>query len=85
MGAPNIADYLPSNSYLDTRSYSGPPELVAHMLEILEDPVAYSALHHWRTQSSLDWPWMKSAEAVHTPCSLIERQYRLQCGGSTGG
>ena len=82
MGAPNVNDYLPPNSYIDVRFFSGPAELAAFLAATAADPVAYGAFHEWRKDDASAWPWIDDALDGETTCSVIQSQWENKCGGA---
>ena len=80
MGAPNVNDYLPTNSYIDARFFSGPAELAAFLMATAADPVAYGAFHAWREEDASAWPWMDDAMNGESVCSVIQMQWENKCG-----
>ena len=80
IGAPNVNDYLPPNSYIDARFFSGPGELAAFLMATASDPVAYGAFHAWRKDNASAWPWMDDAMDGETLCSVIKMQWESKCG-----
>ena len=51
LGAPNIEEFVPSGSYIDVRSFSGPRELSQFLIEVANDPKRYEKFHEWRKQT----------------------------------
>jgi hypothetical protein len=50
MGAPNVALYVPSNSYINVADYDTPEALVAYLRHLLATPAEYNAYLAWKTK-----------------------------------
>jgi hypothetical protein len=79
MGAPNIADFVPRHSIIDTRWFSGPAELAAYLRVLISDPQQYVAYHAWRNETAADWPWMVNAASGAKLCDVIRLKHAEQC------
>ena len=50
LGAPNAAEFVPDNSYIDAASFKAPAELAAYLRHLIETPQAYAAYLAWRSR-----------------------------------
>ncbi|TIL61630.1 MAG: alpha-1,3-fucosyltransferase, partial [Mesorhizobium sp.] len=50
LGAPNVGEFVPANSYIDATAFGTPAELAAYLRHLLETPSAYEAYFAWRSQ-----------------------------------
>ncbi|MDX8466532.1 glycosyltransferase family 10 [Mesorhizobium sp. VK23B] len=54
LGAPNAAEFVPDNSYIDAASFRTPAELAAYLRHLIETPPAYEAYLAWRSRPLLE-------------------------------
>ncbi len=50
LGAANVGDFVPPNSYIDATSFASPAELAAYLHHLVETPQAYEAYFDWRSK-----------------------------------
>ena len=77
LGAPNVGDFVPSNSYIDATSFASPAELAAYLHHLVETPQAYEAYFAWRSKPLPD-PLAARQRQLETPprCRLAELVHR---------
>ncbi|TGP24021.1 MULTISPECIES: glycosyltransferase family 10 [unclassified Mesorhizobium] len=82
LGAPNAAEFVPDNSYIDAASFRTPAELAAYLRHLIETPPAYEAYLAWRSRPLPDRLAERLGE-IETPlrCRLAQLVgQRLQHG-----
>ncbi|WP_434724977.1 glycosyltransferase family 10 domain-containing protein [Mesorhizobium sp. RIZ17] len=50
LGAPNGADFVPENCYIDAASFDTPRELADYLRHLIETPLEYEAYFAWRSK-----------------------------------
>lgn len=50
LGAPNVAEFVPENSYIDATSFGAPAELAAYLHHLMHTPHEYEAYFAWRAK-----------------------------------
>jgi alpha-1,3-fucosyltransferase 10 len=48
LGAPNVNEFAPENSYINVGDFAGPRELAAYLRHLVETPSDYAAYFDWR-------------------------------------
>jgi Glycosyltransferase family 10 (fucosyltransferase) C-term/Fucosyltransferase, N-terminal len=48
LGAPNVDEFVPANSYINASAFSGPADLASYLRYLIETPQAYEAYFAWR-------------------------------------
>ena len=72
MGAPNVDQYVPPNSYIDVRWFTSAAELVGYLHFITSDLTNLMAYHNWRTTDPEKWFWpLNSRAGVRGVCDAI--------------
>ena len=73
LGAPNVAEFVPENSFIDAASFSTPEALATYLRHLVETPNAYEAYLAWRSKPLPERLAARLA-AIETPprCRLAE-------------
>lgn len=50
LGAPNVAEFAPDNSYVDATQFTSPADLADYLRHLVETPEAYAAYLDWRNK-----------------------------------
>ncbi|MEO5760161.1 MAG: glycosyltransferase family 10 [Mesorhizobium sp.] len=50
LGAPNVDEFVPPNSYIDAADFSSPADLAAYLHHLAATPQAYQAYFAWRSK-----------------------------------
>jgi len=50
LGAPNVAEFAPENSYIDASRFPGPRQLAEYLRHLLEATAEYQAYFDWRSK-----------------------------------
>jgi hypothetical protein len=78
MGAPNVAEYLPENSFVDARGKT--PVEMAHLLkEIIQNKTYFLSFHRWRMFPSQTARKLAPMESDTSFCQAIERLRSAHC------
>ena len=48
LGAPNVDEFMPANSFINASAFSSPAELASYLRHLVETPHAYEAYFAWR-------------------------------------
>lgn len=48
LGAPNVDEFVPANSYVNASAFSSPADLASYLRHLIETPQAYEAYFAWR-------------------------------------
>ncbi|UDL92566.1 glycosyltransferase family 10 fucosyltransferase [Mesorhizobium sp. PAMC28654] len=48
LGAPNVDEFVPANSYINASAFSSPADLASYLHHLIETPQAYEAYFAWR-------------------------------------
>lgn len=82
LGAPNVGEFVPANSYIDATAFGTPAELAAYLRHLLETPRDYQAYLAWRSRP-LPESIASRLPLLETPakCRLAEFVYRRQQQG----
>ncbi|UCI07740.1 glycosyltransferase family 10 domain-containing protein [Mesorhizobium sp. B1-1-8] len=88
LGAPNAAEFVPENSYIDAASFGTPAELAAYLRHLIETPQEYQAYFAWRSKPLPAGLAARLGQISLPPlCRLAQLvQYRLErCGSQLSG
>ncbi|AZN97587.1 alpha-1,3-fucosyltransferase [Mesorhizobium sp. M9A.F.Ca.ET.002.03.1.2] len=72
LGAPNIDEFVPANSYIDATAFGSPAGLASYLRHLVETPQAYEAYFAWRSKP-LPEPLAKRLQELETSrkCRLV--------------
>eukprot|EP00039_Didymoeca_costata_P025079 m.12265 g.12265 ORF g.12265 m.12265 type:complete len:393 (-) comp4624_c0_seq1:28-1206(-) len=80
MGAPNIKEYVPKNSYVDASVFEKPSDLAAHLKSIAENREKYYSYHAWRSKS--EWDVVYKHNKTFTPCMALKNALAISTEGT---
>ncbi len=66
LGAPNVNEFAPENSYIDAGDFAGPRELAAYLRHLMGTPRDYAAYFEWRSKPLSD-AFEKRLRQLETP------------------
>eukprot|EP00744_Colponema_vietnamica_P013817 GILI01019368.1.p1 GENE.GILI01019368.1~~GILI01019368.1.p1 ORF type:complete len:354 (-),score=14.00 GILI01019368.1:66-1127(-) len=79
LGAPNIDDFVPQNSFIDARYFADPAELAQYLRLLLSDVQEFERYHAWRNLHLEDLKWISDNQAGMDPCSVLQEKHQQQC------
>lgn len=82
MGAPNIAEFLPPNSFIDASKFKTPKKLAKYMKTILSDPDLYNSYHVWRHTDPKTWNVLYQRKQLFTPCTALKHALLAATNGT---
>lgn len=77
LGAPNVDEFVPPNSYIDASAFASARELAAYLQHLIETPQEYEAYFAWRSKPLPD-SLVKRMRMLETParCRLMGLVHR---------
>ncbi|WP_145720517.1 glycosyltransferase family 10 fucosyltransferase [Mesorhizobium tianshanense] len=66
LGAPNVSEFVPTNSYIDANAFRDAKDLVSYLQHLIETPQAYEAYFAWRARPLPDG-LVKRLQHLETP------------------
>ena len=72
LGAPNVDEFVPENSYIDASAFVGASDLAAYLQHLIKTPQEYEAYFAWRSKPLSD-SLVKRMQSVEAPlfCRLL--------------
>jgi alpha-1,3-fucosyltransferase 10 len=78
MGAPNVDEYLPANSFIDARGKT--PVQMAHLLKkIIQNQTLFLSFHRWRLNPSQTALKLAPMESDTSVCQAVEQLRSKHC------
>jgi alpha-1,3-fucosyltransferase 10 len=73
LGAPNVDEFVPANSYIDATAFASARDLAAYLQHLIETPQEYEAYFAWRSKPLPD-SLIERMQVLETPvfCRLMD-------------